>query len=288
MRKTADFRQPARMLPARAALLVFLAAISLPPCLAAELQKDTVRAWDRYLEWTQQRVARELSRPDVFLFLNTLPAAEKTDISKRLGAGEIVAGRMQSSVPKGTAFEVPSGEIHHWWGAVLLKNMRLEKLLEFLQDYDHHAGKFADVERSRLISRDGDHYRFFFRLRRTKAIVTAYYNTDQECRYARHGTNRLSSESQAVRIAEIEDAGKAAERELPPGNDRGFLWRLASWWRFEQRGPDVLIELESASLSRDIPYVARVIPGVSSYIRSTPKESLESVLISIRKEMMGR
>ena len=266
----------------------YLTARFLPPCFAAELQKDTVRAWDRYLEWNQQRVARELSNPDVFLILNTLPPGQRAEISKRLGTGEIVAMRMPSSVPKATAFDVPSGEIHHWRGAVLLKNVRLEKLLEFLQDYAHHAGKFADVERSRLISRDGDHYRFFFRLRRTKAIVTAYYSTDQECRYTRHGTHRLSSESRATRIAEIEDAGKATERELPPGNDRGFLWRLASWWRFEQRGPDVLIELESASLSRDIPYVARVIPGVSSYIRSTPKESLESVLISIRKEMMGR
>ena len=155
----------------------------------------------------------------------------------------------------------------------------------FLQDYDHHAGKFPDVERSRLISKNGDRYRFFFRLRRSKAFVTAYYNTEQECLYAFHGSMRASSQSEALKIAEIEDPGTASELERQPGNDRGFLWRLVSWWRFEQKGADVLIELESASLSRDIPTVIKFMPGISSYIRSTPRESMESVLTSIRDSM---
>ena len=89
----------------------------------------------------------------------------------------------------------------------------------------------------------------------------------------------------ATKIAEVENPGTPSEREKPPGNDRGFLWRLVSWWRFEQRGPDVIVELESASLSRGIPAVIKFMPGISSYIRSTPRETLESVLISIRDSM---
>jgi len=89
----------------------------------------------------------------------------------------------------------------------------------------------------------------------------------------------------ATKIAEVEDPGTASERERKPCNDRGFLWRLVSWWRFEQRGNDVVVELESASLSRDIPTVVKFLPGVSRYIRSTPRESLESVLTSIRKHV---
>ena len=88
-----------------------------------------------------------------------------------------------------------------------------------------------------------------------------------------------------MKIAELEDAGTPSEREKKPGNDSGFLWRLVSWWRFEQRGADVMIELESASLSRDIPAYIKFMPGISSYIRSTPRESLESVLTSIRNSM---
>jgi hypothetical protein len=195
---------------------------------------------------------------------------------------------MKGLVPKGVDFEVRDGEIHHWWGAILLRDVKLPDLLRFLQDYNHHAGKFADVERSRLISVDGTRYRIFFRFRRSKAFVTAVYNTEQEAVYTGHGPGRVSSYSVATRIAEVDDPGTPSEREKLPGNDRGFLWRLVSWWRFEQRGNDVAVELESASLSRDIPGVVRMIPGVSSYIRSTPRESLESVLASIRRHVKSR
>jgi hypothetical protein len=151
-----------------------------------------------------------------------------------------------------------------------------------MQDYNHHAGKFADVERSRLLSAEGNRYRVYFRFRRSKSFVTVVYNTEQDCIYSSHGPARASSQSVATKIAELEDPGADSEREKPPGHDRGFLWRLVSWWRFEQKGNDVVVELESASLSRDIPSIIKLMPGVSSYIRSTPKESLESVLNSVR------
>jgi hypothetical protein len=272
-------------LAARAAFYAFLVLASMRLSPAAELQKETIQAWNKYLQWADQKVARELSNSHVFLMQNTLPPKEKSEIWQSLNRGEIVTKRLPSVVPRGISFDVPSGEIHHWWGTILLRNVTLERLLLFLQDYDRHAGTFSDVERSRLISKNGDRYRFFFRLRRSKAFVTAYYNTEQECLYTYYGSTRASSQSEAVKIAEIEDPGTASERERQPGNDRGFLWRLVSWWRFEQKGADMIIELESASLSRSIPTVIKFMPGISSYIRSTPAESLESVLTSIRDSM---
>ena len=230
-------------LGSRAAVFAFLVLASACLSPAAELQKETVQAWNRYLQWAQQKVARELANPDVFLIQNTLPPKEKSEIRQSLNRGEIVAKRMPPVVPQGISFDVPSGEIHHWWGTILLRNVTLERLLRFLQDYDHHAGKFADVERSRLISNTGDRYRIFFRLRRSKAFVTAYYNTEQECLYTYYGSRRASSQSEAVKIAEIDDPGTASEREKQPGNDRGFLWRLVSWWRFEQKGADGAAEV---------------------------------------------
>jgi hypothetical protein len=274
-------RQTTKSIGAVAIFLLYL----VHPALAAELKKETIQAWNQYLQWAQEKVNRELSDPNVFLIQNSLPPHEKAALWQRLSSGEIVASRMPSVAPPGVHFEVPSGEIHHWWGAILLRNVTLEKLLLFLQDYDHHAGRFADVERSRLIGKDGDRYRFFFRLQRSKAFVTAYYNTEQECIYTNRGPRRVSSQSSATKIAELENPGTSDEREKQPGNDRGFLWRLASWWRFEQKGPDVIVELESASLSRDIPAFVKFLPGISGYIRSTPRESLESVLTSIRQYM---
>jgi hypothetical protein len=270
----------ARLLARAIPILVSIQILS-----AAELKTATIQAWDRYLRWADAKVQRELSDPKIFLIQNKLPPEERASVQKQLQSGRIVVLPMLPIVPSGTRFTVPDGEIHHWWGAVLLRNIRLAQLMQFLQDYDHHAGRFADVERSKLLEKKENYYRIYFRLRRSKSFVTAYYNTEQECRYTFYGSNRVSSQSVATKIAELDDPGMGSEREKPPGNDRGFLWRLASWWRFEQIGNDVIVELESASLSRDIPAVVKFIPGLGSYIRSTPRETLESVLISIRNNL---
>ena len=265
------------------AALLFL--LVLKPLAAADLTNATIQSWNRYIEWADAKVRRELSDSNTFLIQNSLPSGERATVRQKIDSGGIFVGRMTGVVPKGVRFEIRDGEIHHWWGAILLRNVTLSRLLQFLQDYDHHAGKFADVEQSRLLSADGNRYRVYFRFRRSKSFVTAVYNTEQDCVYTQHGSGRASSRSVAARIAEVEDPGTPSEREKPPGHDSGFLWRLVSWWRFEQRGKDVMVELESASLSRGIPSIIRLMPLISSYIRSTPRESLESVLNSVREHV---
>ena len=269
-------------LAAGPALLTILVVLNAGGALAATLQKATAEAWDRYFHWVDDRVQRELSDPQKFLVEDSFPPGERARVKQQLQAGQVAVRRMPSPAPKDEHFEVPGGEIHHWWGAVLVPGAKLPELLHFLQDYDHHAGRFGDVERSRLLSKDGDTFRIYLRLKRSRAFVDAVYNTEQECIYSAHGPGRESSRSIASKIAEVENPGKPSERERPPGNDRGFLWRLASWWRFQQTSDGVLVELESASLSRDIPAVVKLIPGLAGYIRSTPRESLESVLGTIR------
>ncbi len=250
--------------------------------LATKLRPATAQAFDQYVGWVDKRVQQELSSSNGFLVEDFFPAGEKAAVKRDLEGGKIVVRHMPSPVPKGVRFEIQDGEIHHWWGAVLVPGVRLPALLKFLKDYDHHAGKFSDVEQSRLLSQEGNRYRFYFRLKRSKAFVTAIYNTEQECVYTPWSATRESSRSVATRIAEIADPGKASEHENPPGDDRGFLWRLVSWWRFEQTDHGVIVEVESASLSRDVPRVVDFIPWLRGYIRSTPKDSIEDILGTIR------
>jgi len=272
--------------------LVFSAIMAMLPfpvqARAAELQADTASAWDKYFQWADQKVQRELAPPDKFLIEDYLPPKEQAEVRRKLQAGQIFTGKVSGVVPADTSFAVPNAEIHHWWGAILLPNIQLSDLLSFLKDYDHHAGKFADVQQSRVISKQDDHYRFYFRLRHSQAIITAYYNTEQECQYKTWDSKHVSSRSNAYKIAELENPDTSSEREKSPGNDRGFMWRLVSWWRFEQVGSGVIVELESASLSRDIPLFVKLLPGVSDYIRSTPRKTLESILTSIREYSSSR
>jgi hypothetical protein len=269
------------MARALTAILMLFLSRSLP---AAELHNSTLQAWDQYLKWANAKVRQELSDQATFLIQNGLRPAQKAEALSRIESGGIFVDKMTGVIPPGTRFKVPDGIIHHWWGAVLLRNVTLPQLFQFLQDYDHHAGKFADVERSKLELREGNHYKVFFRFRRTK-FITAVYNTEQDCHYTSYGPDRAASDSVATRIAQVADPGERSEHEMKPGDDGGYLWRLASWWRYEQRGKDVIVELESASLSRDIPWIVNAIPGLKGYINSTPRESLESVLASIRKNV---
>jgi hypothetical protein len=256
--------------------------------IAARLQTAAATAWERYLSWADERVRREVSDSNRFLIQDFLPPKEKASIDRQLESGSIVVQRVQGVIPVGEKIHFPDAEIHHWWGAVLVPGVQLPDLLALLQDYDHHAGHFADVEKSRLVSRSGNQFKFFFRLRRSKSIVTAYYNAEQECEYWDAGPEKAYSRSAATRIAEIENAGTPSERERTPGDDRGFLWRLVSWWRFKQTPQGVIVECESASLSRDIPTLIKIIPGVAEYIKSTPRESLESVLTGVRNYPKSR
>jgi hypothetical protein len=122
--------------------------------------------------------------------------------------------------------------------------------------------------------------RLFLRLQRTK-FVTVVYNTEHEVTFA-HGTaGRASSVSVATKIAEVTDANKPSERELPPGDDSGYLWRLNAYWRYQVVPGGVIAECESISLSRDVPFgLGFVIGGL---IRGTAQESMTRALEEIRK-----
>ena len=54
---------------------------------------------------------------------------------------------------------------------------------------------------------------------------------------------------------DVENAGKSDEREKTPGEDRGFLWGMETWWRMEERDSGVYVQSEVVSLTRDIPAV---------------------------------
>jgi hypothetical protein len=121
---------------------------------------------------------------------------------------------------------------------------------------------------------------------RRSAIITVTYNTEHEVNYRRLASQRAAMTSVATRIAELDDAGTRAEREKAPGDDNGFLWRLNAYWRYEQVDGGVLIECESVSLSRSVPFALRLF--VSSYVDKIARESLDRTLTSLRRALTAR
>jgi hypothetical protein len=153
-----------------------------------------------------------------------------------------------------------------------------------VQDYDRHKDLFQpEVVDSRVLSRHENDFKIYLRLLKKK-VITVVLNTEHEVTYTPLGKTRARSVSRSTRIAEVENPGKPNERELPPGTGQGFLWRLNSYWRFEERDGGTWVECEAISLTRDIPTGLNWI--VQPIIRDLPKESLENTLSSTRAALV--
>jgi hypothetical protein len=248
---------------------------------AATLKPESVAAWTVYVDATERRIADETSRGD--RFLSTDLEADSASRRRALTNGRILVDEVETIGSDGDGIDVPSAMLHHWRGAVFIPGASLDQMLEELGTGAPGA-KQEDVLESKVLSRTPDSTRIFLRVQRKK-FVTVVYNTEHLVRFERYGTKRASSRSTATRIAEVENANSTDERELTPGQDRGFLWRWNAYWRYEQVPGGVIAECESVSLSRGIPAVLRLLVG--RLIRSTAEESMERTLVTFRERFAG-
>ena len=97
---------------------------------------------------------------------------------------------------------------------------------------------------------------------------------------------RVYSRSYSTRIVEVENADRSDEREKPIGKDRGFLWRLYSYWRFQEKDGGVYVQLESVALSRSVPLLLAWV--VNPYLKSIPREYLSRLLTSTRVALTNK
>ncbi|HTE18594.1 MAG TPA: GtrA family protein [Armatimonadota bacterium] len=274
-----DEGSPARSLSISLPLLLLLL---LPAPLhagaddGATLRAETLAAWHAYERAVDERYARQTAER---FFAADAFAAGSGWRQAALGGGTPMLA-IRSSAPGAPEPSVPDGRIHHWAGAVFIPGVTLDSVMRYLVSYaGQEAGKYEDVVASKLLARDGDRLRVFLKLRRTK-VITATYNTEHSVEYRRISSSRASGRSVSTKIAELADAGTPREREKPPGDDSGYLWRLNAYWRYEQVGTGVLIECESVSLSRSVPALLR--PFISGIVEGVARESLEKTLGSLR------
>ena len=100
----------------------------------------------------------------------------------------------------------PDGLIHHWMGAVFIPGATVAQVLALAQDYNHHQDYYKpEVVRSRLVSRNGNDFKIFYRLRKKK-VITVTLNTDHDVHYFPLSSTRAYSRSYSTRIAQVENA----------------------------------------------------------------------------------
>ena len=268
----------------RLALLVGLLAATQPMnARSAELGAETVAAFARYVRLTDLRNEAELQRGSGSLWVDGLPERERDEAYLALRRGEVKIRKLET-LDGGAPVACPGGLIHHWVGAIFIPKAGVDDVLGILQDYEHHASYYApDVARAKLLARDGDRFRVFLRFRRKK-IITVVLDTEHEVHYFRDAAGLAHSRSSAVRIAQVENAGAADEREKQPGDDDGFMWKMETWWRVEAGEGGVYVQSEVASLTRGIP--AGLAWMIGPFVTSIPRESLTFTLEATRKAVL--
>jgi putative flippase GtrA len=258
----------------------------LPPVLAnmvAVAMMSVINFWlaDR---WVFARATPQVVAVIVVGVLSVLPAhaqppgetvAAWNAYVARIEAG---ASRQPSipctsdATPRGESLGVPGGIIHRWSGCTVVKGASVEAIVNGLM----HPGTpppQPDVLESRVLSRSGDSLHVYLRIVR-RTILTVTYDTEHDVTFVRTGPGMASSRSIATRIVEARESNGSGE------SDRGFLWKLNSYWRYLQTDQGVRIELESISLSRGVP--ALLWPVASPLIARVARESITRALDAVR------
>jgi hypothetical protein len=266
---------------ARRLMAVFPAAILLfvLPLNAADLQAQAAQNYARYIALTQAQVDAELAQSGSYLWVERLPEARRTEALAQLRSGGVVIEKLET-LDDGKPIAVPGGLIHHWIGTAFVPGATLAQTLAFMQDYDHKVEYFKpDIVRSKILKHEGDDYFVLLRFYQKK-IITTVIDTDQEVHYHVVDKTHAWSRSNATRVQEVDNPGKSDERLEPEGHDRGFVWKLNTFWRFEEKDGGTYLECQAISLSRDIPTGLGWMVG--SFVSSVPRESLTFTLTTAR------
>jgi hypothetical protein len=212
---------------------------------AAELKPETLAAWNRYTEQAKSRMNSRLDAGNHFLWLDEAPAR-----ARRVRNGEIVVAPVDGS----GRTNVPNGLIHDWIGAAFFPDATIEKVFSTTDKYGCYTDFYAPtVIDSRLLWRDGRESSFSMRWLKKTLSVTTVMDGDYKASYVRRNETSRYGFVWSTRIQEVANYGQPSELKLAPGTGRGFIWRLFSISRFEERDGGVYIELETMALSRGVP-----------------------------------
>ena len=266
----------------------FLALLSLIltlPASAAELQKKTSNAYDHYVQATETRIAGEMGDVNNFLWVDRQPEPRRKELLALLAKGQVVVHHMETR-ESGKEIPIPDGMVHHWMATVFVPGVNLQQTLALMQDFERHTEIYkADVVKAKVLNRKGDDFQLYLRLHR-KTIVTVVYDTQFDIRFFAVDKTREYSRHYATKIVEVENAGRPDEHPDQAGNDRGFLWRLNTYWRYQEKNGGVYIQIEFITLSRSVPAIFAWL--VNPYLKSIPHEYLTNLLETTRSALTAK
>lgn len=250
---------------------------------AAELQRATITAFNHYVAVAEQQMQSSLRPFGPFLWIDFRPEASRKHFYHELRSGQFVIKRLET-YEDNQEIEIPDGMVHHWIGLTFVPGATLKSAEVVLQDYQDYSQIYApQVRRSKVSERDGDGFQLYLQFYKDSPRRVSY-NVNFKVQRISLGPTRIASDSISTRIAQLQDPSQPDSMEYPIGQDSGFLWRMNDYWRYEQKDGGLYMQVETISLSRDIPpFLGWFVRPV---IRRVARETIAGLLEANRRAIL--
>ena len=257
------------------ALLPFIPVFISPAHAAAEPPTAAATSdFNSYIAKVESRLAKQHQSKQGFVASATPTNQSET----RLRQGELIIEQLTAS----NDAAMPGAMLHDWRGTAFAPGVKAADFERLMNDYGAYPQRFApQVTQSKTLSHQpapqGDHFQVVMRVRQ-KHVITVVMDTAYDVTFVRLDAQHGYSISRSTEIDEINSPGTRNERTLKSNEEHGFLWRLNTYWSYEERDGGLYMQIESVSLTRSIPTGLGWIVG--PFVKSVPRESLEFTLRS--------
>jgi hypothetical protein len=230
--------------------------IAFPAFASGEPPPAALAAFNAYIDALESRLAAQHRSPAGFL----APVAPE-----RLRQGELVVEELTPA----TSANLPGAMLHHWRGSAFAPGATAADFERLMRDLNRYPRHFApQVLAARAVALDGNRLQAWMRVRQHHGIdVTLDETYDIAFAQLDAAQGCIASRSRQIEIA-------GAGRHLLDG----ALWRLNTYWSYEERDGGLYLQVETVSLSRSIP--GGLEWAVKPFVESIPRESLEFTLRS--------
>jgi hypothetical protein len=235
----------------------------------AEPATAAVSAFNDYVSSVESRLAKQHQSPKGFLASPVTPQSQQ-----RLRQGELI---IEPNTPL-TGLPLPGALLHDWRGTAFAAGAKAADFERLMRDINAYPQHFSpQVLKAKVIAQQGDHLQASMRIRQ-KHVLTVVLDTSYDIVFGRLDAQHGYSISRSTRISEIGSPGSADEHVLSANQEHGFLWRLNSYWTYEERDDGLYLQIESVSLTRSVPNGLNWV--IQPFIEKIPRESLEFTLRS--------
>ena len=268
-----------RQLQKSALLFGIFAGLFGIPARAEQLKPETAAAFEIYVKATEARMDDDV-RGNQFLVIDQLPELQRKEAYDQLQHGQIHIEELHTE-EEHHPIHIPGGMVHHWVGVIFIPKVALSETDAVLHDYENEASIYSpQIRRAKLIEQHGNKSKIYLQFY-SKSIITVVLNAYFDVVETQISSARIQSVSHSTRIAEVVNPGSPDEHERTDGSDHGYMWRLCSYWRLEEKDGGVYVENESITLTRTVPVMFAWM--INPLTKSIPRDVLLHTLTNTEK-----